>query len=71
MATILDQIMLNIEKHERKTGSKPTRLYLGSNQLYELIEIDNITSISNFKGRKTVLGLPIYLVNDHNHFYVA
>lgn len=72
MKTIIDEIRTLAAEYEMSTGLKPTRIYMGRQEMLALgkwayengYQDNNGTAAREGKERPEVMGLPIYEVND-------
>lgn len=72
MKTIIDEIAICVAEYEMSTGLKPTRIYMGRQEMLMLgkwayengYQDSNGTAAREGKERPEAMGLPIYEVND-------
>ena len=77
--TIYKEINQAIYECHRRTGDKPTKIYLGKTQMAQLISwaqenccvSDDVSATPDGERRLKFAGLPVYEVNDECHCVVA
>ena len=78
-STIHEEIYRAMADYHRRSGDKPTKIYLGKTQMAQLISwaqenccvSDDVSATPDGERRLKFAGLPVYEVNDECHCVVA